>query len=136
MFNYFVLWPTNARLFHKLSHSYMFRHYRVILRELVINTLPSYTSMSKVVVCNIIKNLKLFFVLWPTNAQLFHKLSHYYRFRNYCIILRELVINTLPSYTSMSNAVAGNIIKLFLVLWPTNAQLFHKLSHSYYMFRN
>jgi hypothetical protein len=37
----------NAQLFHKLSHfSYMFRHYRVILRQLVINTLPSYTSMS------------------------------------------------------------------------------------------
>jgi len=42
----FVLWPTNAQLFHKLSHSYMFRHYRVILRELVISTLPSYTSIS------------------------------------------------------------------------------------------
>jgi len=24
--------PTNAQLFHKLSHSYKFRHYRVILR--------------------------------------------------------------------------------------------------------
>ena len=31
--------PTNAQLFHKLSHSsYMFRHYRVILRELVVTT--------------------------------------------------------------------------------------------------
>jgi hypothetical protein len=28
-----------AQLFHKLSHSYMFRHCRVILRELVLNTL-------------------------------------------------------------------------------------------------
>jgi len=36
----------NAQLFHKLSHSYMFRHYRVILRKLVINTLPSYTGTS------------------------------------------------------------------------------------------
>ena len=34
---YFVLRPTNAQLSHKLSHSYMFRHHRVILRELVIN---------------------------------------------------------------------------------------------------
>ena len=41
MFYYFVLWPTNAQLFHKSSHSYMFRHYRVILRELAINTLTS-----------------------------------------------------------------------------------------------
>jgi hypothetical protein len=28
------------------NYSYMFRHYRVILRELVINTLQSYTSIS------------------------------------------------------------------------------------------
>jgi len=39
---YWLLWPTNAQLFHKLSHFYMFRHYRIILRESVINTLPSY----------------------------------------------------------------------------------------------
>ena len=44
IFYYFVLWQTNAQLFHKLSHFYMFRHYRVILRELVITTLPSYTN--------------------------------------------------------------------------------------------
>jgi len=37
----------NDQLIDKLSHSYMFRHYRVILRELLINTLPSYTSISK-----------------------------------------------------------------------------------------
>jgi hypothetical protein len=43
-------------LFHKLSHSYMFRHYRVILRELVISTLPSYTSISNAVVGNAIYN--------------------------------------------------------------------------------
>jgi hypothetical protein len=41
---YFALWPTNAQLFHKLSHSYMFRHYRVILSEILISTLLSYTS--------------------------------------------------------------------------------------------
>jgi hypothetical protein len=34
IFGYIVLRPTNAQLFLKLSHSYMFRHYRVILREL------------------------------------------------------------------------------------------------------
>ena len=49
---YFVLRPTNAQLFHKLSHSYMFRHYRVILRQLVINILPSYTSISNAAVGN------------------------------------------------------------------------------------
>ena len=41
---YFVQCPTDAHLFHKLSHSYMIRHYRVILRELVVSTLPSYTK--------------------------------------------------------------------------------------------
>ena len=42
---YFVLRPTNAQLFHKSSHSHVFRHYCVILRELVTNTLPGYTSI-------------------------------------------------------------------------------------------
>jgi len=50
----FALWPTNAQLFHKLSHSYMFRHYSVILRELVIHTLQSYTTISNVAVGNTI----------------------------------------------------------------------------------
>ena len=31
-------------------------------------------------------------------------------FRHYPVILRELVINTMPSYTSMSNAVVGNTV--------------------------
>jgi hypothetical protein len=39
----FVLLPTNAQLSHKLSHSYTFRHYSGILRELEINTFPSST---------------------------------------------------------------------------------------------
>ena len=46
----------------------------------------------------------------PPNAQLFHKLSHCYMFRHYRVILRELVIYTLPSYTSMLNAAFGNKI--------------------------
>ena len=56
IFYYFALRPTNAQLFHQLSHSYMFRHYRVIFRELVINTLPSYTSISNSAVGNTIYN--------------------------------------------------------------------------------
>jgi len=32
------------------------------------------------------------FVLRPTNAQIFHKLSHCYMFRHYCDVQRELVI--------------------------------------------
>ena len=51
-----------------------------------------------------------YFVLFPTHAQPAHKLSHSYMFRHYCVILRELVVGTLPSYTSISNAAAGNTI--------------------------
>jgi len=51
-----------------------------------------------------------YFVLWPTNAQSFHKLSHSYTFRHYHVILRQLVIKTLPSYTSISNAAVGNTV--------------------------
>ena len=39
-----------TQLFHKLSHCYMFRHSRVILRQPAINTLPSYTSISNAAV--------------------------------------------------------------------------------------
>ena len=34
-----------------------------------------------------------------------------FMFRHYCITLRELVINTLPSYTSVSSAAVGNTVK-------------------------
>ena len=53
---YFVLRTTKAQLqlIYKLSRSYMFRHYRVILRELVISTSPSYTSISNAAVGNTI----------------------------------------------------------------------------------
>ena len=32
------------------------------------------------------------------------------KFRHYRVILRELVINILPSYTSIANAAVGNTI--------------------------
>ena len=84
----------------------MFRHYRVILRELVINIVPSYTSISNAAVGNTVYSQDVL----PTAVQLFHKLSHSYIFRHYRIVLRELVINNLPSYTSISNAAAGNTV--------------------------
>ena len=56
VFYYFVLWQTNAQLFHKLSQTYMFRHHRVIIRELVINTLSKYSSISKTAVGNTVYN--------------------------------------------------------------------------------
>jgi len=58
----------NVQLFHKLSHSYMFRHYSVFLRELVISTLPSYTSMSSVLVGNAILNFIYVLCCWNINV--------------------------------------------------------------------
>ena len=38
-------------------------------------------------------------------------ITHYFdTFRHYRVILSELVINTLPSYTSISNAAVGNTV--------------------------
>jgi len=50
-------------------------------------------------------NLFCFFILYnePTNAQLNDKLLYCsYMFRHYCVILKELVVSTLLSYTIMS----------------------------------
>ena len=44
---YFVLWPTKAQLFHKLLYCYMFRHYRIILRELVISTFKYLCNLAR-----------------------------------------------------------------------------------------
>jgi len=54
---------TNTQLFHKLSHCYMFRHYRVILRKLEISNSQSYTSISNAAVGNTINN-KLFHTIF------------------------------------------------------------------------
>jgi hypothetical protein len=59
IFCYYVLWPTNAQLFKKLSHSNMFQHYHVILRELVIRNLPCCTSiksMWNILIVNCVTN--------------------------------------------------------------------------------
>jgi len=69
----------------------------------------------------IINNLYKFFFFYMYHAsfiilyydqqiQLFHKLSHSYMFRHYHVILRELVISTLPNYISISYATLGNTI--------------------------
>ena len=87
IFYYSVLWPTNAQLSHKLSHSsYMFWHYRVILSEPVTNTLTSNTNIS-----------------------------------NAALGSRELAINTLPTYTSISNAAVGNAVNCITnrCIWNT-----------------
>ena len=160
------VFPTNAQLFHTLSHCYNFLRYRVILSDLVINVLPSYTSISNkcTIIPQIITLLQVSTLschpqwacnqclaklhkyfqqmhnystdyhtatcfdtivsssvrlqsmpcqvtqVFPTNAQLFHRLSHCYMFRNHRVILRELVINTVAIYTSISNAAVGKTI--------------------------
>jgi hypothetical protein len=40
--------PRNTQLSHNVYHCYMFRHYRVIIGQLVIITLQNYTSISLV----------------------------------------------------------------------------------------
>ena len=85
IFYHFVQWPTNAQLIDKLSHSsYTFRHYCVILREMAVSSLPSYTSMSNAVVGNIIQNLKQFHVIcgnkMPTRC------SRDFYCRSYCLL--------------------------------------------------
>jgi hypothetical protein len=43
--------PTNAQLIHNLLYcSYMFRHYCVIFRELIVSTLLRYMSMESLVI--------------------------------------------------------------------------------------
>ena len=70
---------------------------------------------------NKIDNLRLFqyhvpytfyyFVLWPTNAQLFHKLLYcFYVFRHYCVFLRELVVCTSAKVQKYVNAAVRNTI--------------------------
>ena len=54
--------PMYVQLTDKLSNSsYMLRHYRVILRELEVSTLPSYTSMSMQLLVIQFKVARLFY---------------------------------------------------------------------------
>jgi len=52
----------------------------------------------------------------PTNAQLINNLLYCsllyccYMFRHYCIIFRELVVSTLPSYTSILRILRNVIL--------------------------
>ena len=72
--------PTNAHLFHNFSHCYMFRHYRVNLRQLVINTLPSYTSISSAAVGNTVYKCDVSqrffcFVLWTNKCTIISQVT-------------------------------------------------------------
>ena len=71
--------------------------------------------------CNYFNTCTVHLLLFCTKTnqctQLFHKLSHRYMFRHYCVILRQPAVNTLPRYTSISNAAVGNTVY--------NVMLFH-----------
>ena len=56
IFNFILYYDQQMQNYLKLSHSHMFRHYRVILRELVINALPGYTSISNAAAGNTVYN--------------------------------------------------------------------------------
>jgi hypothetical protein len=131
---YFVLWPTNAQLFHKLSHYYILYY-----DQQMHNYFTNYHNIIFCTVnnkCTIISQIitPLQFVLWPTNAHLFHKLSHhnilYYgqQMHNYFTNYHTITFCTV---TKKCTNILQIITPLHFVLWPTNAQLFHKLSHHY-----
>jgi hypothetical protein len=60
IFYYFVLRPTNAQLSLKLLHYYIFRHYRVILKELFHIT--QLLQMQLLVIQFIIKKFHIGFI--------------------------------------------------------------------------
>ena len=71
----------------------MFRDYRVILRELVINTLPSYTNISNAAVGN--------YQVLPTPITLLHVSTLSCHPQGACN-------QYLAKYTNISNAAVGN----------------------------
>jgi len=64
-----------------LSHCYMFRHFHVILGELVVSTLLSYTSISSAAVGNTIYNftyvveIPMFKIFKILNCPIYNELS-------------------------------------------------------------
>ena len=89
--------------------------------------------------CTIISQIitPLHFVLWPKNAQLFHKLSHHYilyydqQMHNYFTNYHTITFCTM---TKKCTIISQIITLLHFVLWPTNTQLFHRLSHYYILY--
>jgi hypothetical protein len=55
-------------------------------------------------------------------------------FRHYCVILRELVVSTLQSYTSMSNAVIGNTASAQPAYQTFSQNNKYQVSHKYSCF--
>jgi hypothetical protein len=75
----------------------MFRYYRVILRELVINTLSSYTSISNAAVGNTIYN---------------YVGSHMFYASSGTIVVENLTIKSLKHYNCLITVKWAKIIML------------------------
>ena len=89
-FFYFLQSPTNAQLIDELLYcSYMFRHYFVILRELVVITLLSYTSVS---VQSLVIHFKISHVLccWILIFTIFKICSIYNKMAKIILLLQLL----------------------------------------------
>jgi len=65
-------------IFHKLSHSYMFRHYRFIFRELVINT-DQVTQVFQMQLLVIQFTIKMFHIGFMQVLILYSLKSQYYK---------------------------------------------------------
>ena len=102
---YFVLWPTNAQLFHKLSHSYMVRHYCCILRELVINIL--YTAY--------VKHL---------NCKMYYQQLHLKYLRNLASYWLQAPWGWHDSVETCRNVIICEIISYLLVIVRNISELF------------
>ena len=134
---HFVLWPTNAQIFHILSHHYILYCDLQMHNYFTIYHIITFCIMTNK--CRIISQIitPLHFVLRPTNAQLFHKLSHHYNLycdqemHNYFTNYHTVTFCTMANKCTITSQI---ITLLHFVLSPKNAQLFYKLSHHYILY--
>jgi hypothetical protein len=103
-FNYFVQRPINAQLIDRLLYcSCMFRHYCVILRELIDSTLLSYTSISVQLLVIQFKILHIFHAMEILMFKTFEILKLSFlnlKFASPCIIIQFKSINKLDATIS------------------------------------
>jgi hypothetical protein len=109
----FACWITRATHPHSdyvitFQRQQRLREPALMLRNTYISSLISYRLVFTPEIWSILiilipctVHLLLFCTMTNKCTQLFHKLSHCYTFRRYRVIRRELVVNTLQSYTSI-----------------------------------
>ena len=74
----FALWPTNAQLFHKLSHCYMLRHCRVILSLLSIP-------------CQVTPVFQMQLSVIQFTVKMFHSTSVFSTVTNKCTTISQII---------------------------------------------